>query len=128
MSCVLDDVSGLDDNQAAKNAFQTINLFLRFYTAVDNKEQPKFASTAMVIENNETPPSFVAFTANGYSVIEGMKIDEASKYTEDLITNLITHARCSLPQLVKAIDLHNNSLSSPDYSSSFLNLWSALSR
>ena len=122
----IDDIEALDDNQAAHTAFERINLFLRFYTAVDNKEQPEFQNTAMVIEDGITDPSFVPFAANEYSVIEGMQIDEASKYTEKLITDLISHARCSLNQLANAVDLHNNSLRSSDYNSSFLNLWSAL--
>ena len=123
----IDDIEALDDNQAAQIAFERINLFLRFYTAVDNKDQPKFQNIAMVIENTApTTPAFVSFAANEYSVIEGMHVDEASKYTESLITDLITHARCALERLAKAVDLHNNSLRSPDYSSGFLNLWSAL--
>lgn len=122
----INDIEAFDDNHAARIAFERINLFLRFYTAVDNKEQPAFQDTAMVIEHEKEKAAFVSFAANEYSVIEGMMVDEASKYTEQLITNLITHARCSLSKLTKAVDLHNNSLRSPDYNSGFLNLWSAL--
>lgn len=122
----IDDLDALDDNQAAHMAFERINLFLRFYTAVDNKEQPKFQNIVMVTEENDPIPAYVPFVANEYSVIEGMRIEEASKYTEKLITDLITHARCALNKLAKAVDLHNNSLRSSDYSSGFLNLWSVL--
>lgn len=122
----INDIEALDDNGAARIAFERINLFLRFYTAVDNKEQPRFQDTAMVIEGANTIPSFVPFAEDEYSVIEGMMADEASKYTEKLITDLITHARCSLTQLTRAVDLHNYSLRSPDYNSGFLNLWSVL--
>lgn len=122
----IDDIEALDDNNASRVAFQRVNLFLRFFTAVDNKVAPRFNNTAMVIEESIDTPAFVSFGANEYSVIEGMQIDEASQYTEKLITDLITHARCSIPQLSKAVDLHNNSLRSPDYSGGFLSLWSAL--
>lgn len=121
-----DDIEALDDNNASRIAFGRVNLFLRFFTAVDNKIAPRFRDVAMVIEESVDTPAFVSFGASEYSVIEGMQIDEASKYAEKLITDLITHARCSLPRLTKAIDLHNNSLRSPDYSGGFLSLWSAL--
>ena len=121
-----DDIEALDDQNASRLAFERVNLFLRFFTAVDNKIAPRFHNIAMVIEESMDIPAFVSFGADEYSVIEGMQIDEAGKYAEKLITDLITHARCSLPKLTKAIDLHNNSLKSSDYSGSFLNLWSAL--
>lgn len=122
----IDNIEALDDNGAACVAFERINLFLRFYAAIDNKEQPKFQETAMVIEGENVTPTFVPFAATEYSVIQGMKVDEASKVTEKLITDLIMHSRCSLHQLTRAIDLHNYSLCSQDYNSGFLNLWSVL--
>ncbi len=120
------DIKALDDNNASRIAFERINLFLSFFTAVGNKIAPKFHNVAMVIEEPTSIPAFVSFGDSEYSVIEGMQIEEASKYAEKLIIKLIKHARCSLPRLTKAIDLHNNSLKSPDYSGGFLSLWSAL--
>lgn len=121
-----DDIEAYDDNGASHIAFERVNLFLSFFTAVDNKIEPKFHDVAMVVEESSNVPAFVSFGNSEYSVIEGMQIEEASIYAERLITKLIKHARCSLPRLTKAVALHNNSLKSPDYSGGFLSLWSAL--
>lgn len=122
----IDGIKALDDQTAAIAAFKKINLFLRFYTAVDNKTTPQFLDTAMVIEKACQSPSFVSFGISEYNVIQGMKIKEASRYTEHLITKLMSQARCSLNTLLRAVDLHNYSLKSSDYNGGFLNLWSAL--
>lgn len=121
-----DGIKALDEQAASRIAFDKINLFLKFYSAVDNKPTPLFHETAMVIDSANESTSYVSFGLTEYNVIQGMKLDEASDYTEQLISNLVSHARCSLDPLTKVVDLHNNSLRSPDYNGSFLNLWSAL--
>ena len=121
-----DGFKALDEQAASRKAFEKISLFLKFYSAVDNKPTPIFHETAMVIDSVNESTSYVSFGLTEYNVIQGMKLDEASDYTEQLISNLVSHARCSLDQLTKVIDLHNNSLRSPDYNGGFLNLWSAL--
>jgi len=122
----IDDIEALDDNNAAQIAFEKLNIFLRFYSAVDNKKQPRFSDKAMVFEGDSTTPSFVSFGMKKYNVIEGMRNEVASEFTEQLINNLVTYAKCSLGQLFKACDLHNFSLKNPDYNSAFINLWSVL--
>ena len=121
-----DGIKALDEQAASRKAFEKISLFLKFYSAVDNKPTPIFHETAMVIDSVNESTSYVSFGLTEYNVIQGMKLDEASDYTEQLISNLVSYARCSIDQLTKIIDLHNNSLRSPDYNGSFLNLWSAL--
>jgi hypothetical protein len=64
----------------------------------------------MVIDSINKIKAFVPYDSTGYRVFEGLEPNEVTVIAEELITNLINRSRCSLPKLIRAMDLHNNSL------------------
>ena len=112
-------------NTAAKNAYEQLDMFFRFYKYVGDRRSLSLQNKAMVIEG-DNKPVFVSSKRQTFTVIEESDYAEIGEQSAYLITGLLSNAVQEYSVLSKAIELHNTAISVTDLKSGFLNLWSSL--
>lgn len=120
------DIKALDESGAALLAYKKLNFFLRFYSALSNKKPLAFSNKSMVIQEDRKKTSFVTFQPNGFSAIQDLEDHEVPKFTTEIINGIVEKGSNVYNHLKRVLDLHNTSLSTSDYNSAYLNLWSIL--
>ena len=119
------NIEALDNYSAMKKAYNQLDLFLKFYKFIGNKNNIRIQKIGMVVDSQGKITRIPAIPL-GYNVVEEMDDRIISKSAENTINMLIMNARSDFYTLLKAIDLHNTALSLYDYKNAFLNLWSIL--
>ncbi len=120
------NITALDDYSAVYYAYNSIELFLRFYRFIGDHKSFPIGRTAMVRKEDDGNLLFLPCGSIGYSIISDSDSASSGELAEELITGLLGVARSEIPTLIKAIDMHNDALVMRDLKSGFLNLWAIL--
>lgn len=122
---VLKQIEALDASAAANQAFKCIEFFTIYYQCFGDYSGTFISNSVMVIstEGNERR---IYVNRGKYKTIEESDTPKTGEYTEAIITQLITSARCSIPQIDKIMRLHNRAIANNGLENGFLNFWSIL--
>jgi len=118
-------IRALDEQSAAWNAYNQLNIFFRYYCFLAEQKDSWFFATAKVTNENHVA-SFVHLKDDGFIYSKSKERDQVAKNSEIFISLLITNARQSYFQINRALMAHNIAINDSDIRNKFLNLWSTL--
>lgn len=125
-TCLHVTVTALDVNGAAKRAYENINLFIRYYKFLGNRDEEWCGKKCLVI-NSDGQSEYPYFGSDRYFYSKDFDDRTLGINSEHIITKLIESARGNdFVKIDKIIQTHNTALTSPDINNAFLNLWSVL--
>ena len=116
-------VTALDERMAANRAYECLNLFFRYYSFVGEQKSNWLFNKGKVVDEQGNV-AFVDLFPNGfdYSIRIGKKT--AGEMSENLISALLSNARCSFPIIDRAVSIHNTAITETNIKNGFLNFWS----
>ncbi len=121
----LNNVKAMDFSGAANSAMGNIELFLDFFQFLGNYDY-NFVHNKVWVYNTKNEEKRIVVNREKYKSIEYESHSTIGKLTEEIITCLITSARCSISRLREIIKVHNRAISNNGLENGFLNLWSIL--
>lgn len=120
------EIEALDKRQAAKIAYENLDIFYKFYRFMNDDRKKWFLNKCMV-RYSDSDYAFVDLTVQRFNFPENEEAEKSSELSELMITALLTNAsRDSFNRIDKVISLHNTALENTNLSNGFLNLWSIL--
>ncbi|MEH2960437.1 hypothetical protein [Candidatus Merdisoma sp. JLR.KK006] len=115
----------LDENKAAQQIYENVNLFIRFYKFLGDRREEWFLKKCLVKdeEGNCVP---LDLKPQGYSVSEDYDDKTIGTVSEVVLTSLIGNAHDTFRVVDKVLQNHNMAIENPDMKTAFLSLWSIL--
>lgn len=115
----------LDEQSAAQIACDHLDTFFRYYKFFKDTDSIQYMNKCNVVDKNGVD-SFVDLIPKGYNFPERREIDTDGRFSESIITQLLSNAPHSFFTINRILDIHNQALSESSLTNGFLNLWSIL--
>lgn len=127
---LIPDINSLDAYGAAKDAEGRLEFAMRFHSFLINERIVRLSEKCVVVDIKTGDCAYPNCGEEAHHLIKPLPKDR-SKLAEDSIETLILIFRETknideFDRIVKAIDLHNSSITINSYQNSFLCLWTAL--
>lgn len=120
------EVPALDPYVATSNAFESINILIRFYRVISNKKKDLIGKNCMAVDTQSNECIFLPVQSNGFNVIEVEPKTDLKEVIDGVIIACQNKGHATYAQIGKAINLHNSALRQQNISDGFVNLWSVL--
>lgn len=119
------EVKQLDENKAAQEVYENINLFIRFYKFLGYRREEWFFKKCLVKdeEDNCVP---LDLRPQGYSFSEDYDDRTIGIISEKMLTALLETPHNTFYAIDNVLQIHNMAIENPDMKNAFLNLWSIL--
>ncbi len=118
--------TAFDEKKAAEQAYQRLDIFIRYYKFIADRKEEMFYNKGMVKDEDDNY-AFVDLKPVGYNYDANYDQNKLiGKISETIITSLLKTGRKSFPTIDKCVRLHDLAIETTDLKNSFLNFWSIL--
>ena len=116
-------IYALDEPNAARAAYDRLNVFFKYYQFVEDYRDDWLMNTAKIVDE-DGEKSFLNLKPDGLDFYPQVEEHTAGNFSNYLFTLLFRNARESLPVIDRAVDIHNLAIADNSINNAFLNLWS----
>lgn len=120
------EVSALDHYMAAGRAYNSLNIFLKYYRLLSDKRTYMLNRMGYVFEIDTAQIYSLPVIPTGLKAIEIRETEFVVDTLDEIVLGLQDRNAKGVDDLNKAIDLHNNALRQQQPKDSLTNLWSVL--
>ncbi len=119
------EIEALDKYEAAHHAYESLNLFFKFYKFMGD-ERGRWCYNKCMVKLDDNDFAFIDLKIQRYHFPYDSNSAANGRASALTISALLCVASSSFETIEKVIDLHNNAIENTDLSNGFLNLWSIL--
>lgn len=120
------NVDAYDDYAAMRQAYKSLEIFLRFFEVFTNDSVNVIGKNGLVVRDETGERNFLPVKSFGYKNIKPEPQERFDKEIDTIVLLCQDKEIETYFKLRKIVDLHNAALRQQDLNDAFLNLWSAL--
>ena len=120
------EIESLDYYKAIAHAYESINIFIKYYQFISNKRTPLLHKFGAVWDSENNQMHHMPIIPTGLKAIETHSSMMSAELIDNTILGMQTNAGSGMSQFNKAIALHNSAIQQQHPKDGFINLWSIL--
>lgn len=120
------DIKAIDPYVAMEQAFNALNIFIKFYRVISNHKKAIVSNSGMVRRISDDVCMYLPVKSRGYKAIEVEPKMDLKSMIDSVVLGCQRKGANTYSHVNKAINLHNMALSQLDLNDGFVNLWSIL--
>ena len=120
------DIKAIDPYVAMEQAYNVLNIFVKFYRVISNHRKSIVSNSGMVRRVADDTCMYLPVTSRGYKSIEVEPKTDLRTVIDNAVLGCQSKGALTYSHVNKAINLHNMALSQLDLNDGFVNLWSVL--
>lgn len=119
-------VEGIDPYIAAEEAYNRIDIFVRFYKVLSNRKKDIVGKTAFIISEDHTEEMYITVKPSGYNNIEVEPKIDMVEAIDNAVLGCQSKPGDTYESIQRIISLHNMALIQNEVNDGFVNFWSIM--